>query len=101
MLLHALGTGARADLALLAEGIQVLGAAAGDLVPAQLGATEGAFALCAPSLQLTQASALSMAVVVHGTQLLFAALTLLVAVALRAAQVAAVRRAQAATPVRS
>lgn len=59
--------------AVLAEGIQIVGAAAGDLVPAQVGATEGAFTLLADALAVSAQSALSVAVVLHGTQLTFAA----------------------------
>lgn len=74
MLLSASGVevalGARA---VLAEGIQIVGAAAGDLVPAQVGATEGAFTLLADSLGVSAQAALSLAVVLHGTQLVFAA----------------------------
>lgn len=57
--------------ALCAEGIHLVGAAVGDLVPAQLGATEGNFTLAAGALGLTRASAVSIALIAHLAQLVW------------------------------
>lgn len=83
VLLWAVGVGVRPDLALFAEGVQIVGAAAGDLVPAQLGATEGAFALSSGTLGLSAQASLSVAVVLHSCQLMFAAVLMLASVPLR------------------
>ena len=57
--------------AFCAEGIHLVGAAVGDLVPAQLGATEGNFTLAAGALGLSHASAVSIALLAHVTQLVW------------------------------
>lgn len=59
--------------ALCAEGIHLVGAAVGDLVPAQLGATEGNFTLAAGALGLSAASAVSIALLAHVAQLAWVA----------------------------
>ena len=87
VLLYALGRGISPGLSLIAEGIQIVGAAAGDLLPAQLGATEGAFTLTASSLGISASAGLSLALVLHGVQLLFAAATFVAAIVVRMAQV--------------
>jgi hypothetical protein len=55
--------------ALCAEGIYLVGAAAGAVIPAQLGATEGTFTLAARALGLSPASAVSIALLAHVAQL--------------------------------
>jgi len=54
---------------LSAEGIHLVGAAIGDLIPAQIGAIEGNFTLAASALSLSAASAVSIALIVHLAQL--------------------------------
>lgn len=70
----AIAVGAKGGLMtpLLALGVQLVGGAAGDMIPAQIGATDGAFALAAPALGLTAASALSIPIVMHAIQLAWA-----------------------------
>ena len=55
--------------ALCSEGIHLVGAAVGDLIPAQLGATEGNYTLAASALGLTAAAAVSIALLAHLAQL--------------------------------
>ncbi len=57
--------------ALCSEGIHLVGAAIGDLIPAQLGATEGNFTLAASALGLARASAVSIALLAHLAQLVW------------------------------
>lgn len=84
VLLEASGvTDALGARSFFAEGVQVVGAAAGDLVPAQVGATEGAFTLLADALGVSAQSALSVAVVLHGAQIAFAVASFVAAVILR------------------
>lgn len=72
LLIVAAGGPPRFESALLASGVQLVGGAAGDLVPAQIGATDGAFALAATPLGLAPASALSIAMAMHVVQLVWA-----------------------------
>ncbi len=58
--------------ALLAQGVQFVGGAAGDLVPAQIGAMDAAFALAAVPLGIDPARALSIAMGMHVVQLSWA-----------------------------
>jgi hypothetical protein len=53
----------------LAEALCVVGGAAGDLVPAQLGALDGVLALGAPGLGLTAAAVVVLGLVLHAVQL--------------------------------
>jgi hypothetical protein len=55
--------------ALTSQGIHLVGAAVGDLIPAQLGATEGNYTLAANALGLTAAAAVSIALLAHLAQL--------------------------------
>ncbi len=57
--------------ALASEGIHLVGAAVGDLIPGQLGATEGHYTLAASALGLPVASAVAVALLAHVSQLLF------------------------------
>lgn len=77
--------------ALCAEGVHLVGAAVGDLIPAQLGATEGNFALAADALHISSASAVSVALLAHLAQLVWV---------LVGACVPLVWRARVATPPR-
>ena len=83
VMLAVLGDGVKLQLALVAESVQILGGAAGEVVPAQVGAIEGALVLAAPLLGLTGSEALSMGLIVHGTQLLFAGAALLFSLLLK------------------
>jgi hypothetical protein len=73
ILVFAVGGGLHASKAFIAEGIAVAGGAAGDFIPGQLGATDGAFALSAASLQIAVADAMAIALVAHFLQLAGAA----------------------------
>lgn len=55
-------------------GAHLVGAAAGDLIPAQIGATDGSLAWSASSLGIATAEAVAIALLMHGAQLLWAAL---------------------------
>lgn len=71
--------GAAWNTAPLALGVELVGAAAGDLVPAQVGVTDSAFAFAAPSLGVPVANAVVIPLALHAAQLLWAALGGLVA----------------------
>jgi hypothetical protein len=50
----------------------LVGGALGDLIPGQLGATEAALVVGAAALGLTAASAATLALLIHGAQLVLA-----------------------------
>lgn len=54
---------------LVARGLSMVGSALGDIIPGQLGATEAALVVGADALGLTAASAASLALVIHGAQI--------------------------------
>jgi hypothetical protein len=54
---------------LVSQGIHLVAATVGDLIPAQLGVNEANFALAAPTLGMTPAAAASVGVIVHVAQL--------------------------------
>ena len=84
VVLHSIGGRATPATALTAQGIHLVGAAAGDLVPNQMGITEGAYRLFTQTLGLGDARALSIALVVRIVQLtLTAACFVIAAAALR------------------
>lgn len=56
------------------QAIYMLGAAAGDLIPAQLGALDAAFALAQPLLNMQPSAALALGLAMHAVQLSAAAL---------------------------
>jgi uncharacterized membrane protein YbhN (UPF0104 family) len=60
-----------------AEGVNLVGATIGDLVPAQLGATEATFTWTAGNLALDASDALSIALLVHLGQMFWAAVGLI------------------------
>ncbi|MBL8741518.1 MAG: flippase-like domain-containing protein [Myxococcales bacterium] len=70
----AFGAGAAVGIlpGLLAFSVQLVGGAAGDLMPAQIGATDGAFALAAEPLGIDLPPALSIAIAMHVVQLSWA-----------------------------
>jgi Lysylphosphatidylglycerol synthase TM region len=58
--------------ALLAQGVNLVAGTVGDVVPGQLGATDGAFALAAPTLGLRLADGVAIAVMLHAVQAMWA-----------------------------
>lgn len=72
ILLRAVGGALGIRSALLTLGVHMVGGAAGDLVPGQLGVTDGSFALAADSLGIALAGALSIPLAVRGMQLVWA-----------------------------
>lgn len=54
---------------LLGQAVHLVGTSAGDLVPLQLGATDGGFALAAPVLGMAVADAVAAALILHGVHL--------------------------------
>lgn len=65
LLIHAVGGQVTVARACLAQGVNLVGSALGDLVPAQVGATDGAFALAAPALSVHVADGIAIAMLVH------------------------------------
>lgn len=63
----------------LGQAIACVGTTAGDLVPLQLGATDGAWALAAPLLGLAAADAVAIALLAHAVQITWSAAGALVA----------------------
>jgi hypothetical protein len=74
VLLVALGGRHGVGATLLALGVNIVGGSVGDLVPGQLGATDGAFALAAPSLGLAVVDGLAISVLLHCVQAFWAVL---------------------------
>jgi hypothetical protein len=89
---HAVGGAVSSRVAMAAQGIHLVGAAAGDAVPNQMGATEGAYRLFSSALGMDAPQALSIALVVRVAQLAVALGCLLVGV------VASSQRRAAAEP---
>jgi uncharacterized membrane protein YbhN (UPF0104 family) len=73
---HSIGT------ALLGEAVYLVGAALGELVPAQVGTTDGAFVIAAGALGLQAQGALALALALHAVQVVTACVTALLASAL-------------------
>ena len=69
VLLHALGAGANLARGFATAGVILAGAAAGDFVPAQMGATDGATTLSAHALHITASDALAITLGLHAAQL--------------------------------
>ncbi|MFT3768812.1 MAG: lysylphosphatidylglycerol synthase domain-containing protein [Minicystis sp.] len=59
---------------ILALGVSLVGGAVGDMVPGQLGASDGAFALAAPTLGITVADGVAMAMTLHVVQIVWGVL---------------------------
>lgn len=83
LLLRALGVGAGPLEALRAMGAGLLGAAAVDLVPADVGLTEGAFALFHDAIGVDLAVGVSVGLLFHATQLIWIAISASAALAWR------------------
>lgn len=82
LLCVALGASPSIAHAAILQAVYLVGAASGELVPAQLGTTDAAFVLAAPALGLTQSSAFSASLMLHAVQLVTAALACVGATAL-------------------
>jgi hypothetical protein len=76
LLAWAAGAGLGLRPALLVTGVHLVGTAAGDLVPAQVGVTDGAFVLAVEALRIPLAAALSIPLLVHAVQIGWAAVAL-------------------------
>jgi hypothetical protein len=61
---------------LAAEGVNLVGATAGDLIPAQLGATEAVFTWTSDLLSLSPSDAISIALLIHFVQMAWVAVGL-------------------------
>lgn len=73
-------------VAMLVHGVQAVGSMAGDLVPGQVGVTEGAFRLAASAFGASAAVAVSVALMAHAVQLSWIVLGSLVPVVWRGRQ---------------
>jgi hypothetical protein len=82
MLSVALGATPGLAHAAIMQAVYLVGAASGELVPAQLGTTDAAFVLAAPALGLTRSAAFSASLMLHAAQLVTAAMACLGAAAL-------------------
>ncbi len=71
VLLYALALHHGPAESLLAEGVNLIGGAVGDFIPGQVGATDSAFALAAPTLGLTGADGVVIAVMLHFVQVVW------------------------------
>jgi hypothetical protein len=78
LLLRALGARPTVPRSLLAEGVNLVGALVGDLIPAQLGAIEAAFTFSDRALGLSRSDALAMPLLAHTAQLFWVVVGLLV-----------------------
>lgn len=68
VLVYALGVQPSFAHTAVMEAVYMVGAACGELVPAQLGTTDAAFVLAAPALGLTQSAAFSVSLALHAIQ---------------------------------
>jgi hypothetical protein len=71
MLLYGASGHAGFGRTILALGVSLVGGAIGDMVPGQLGASDGAFALAAPLLGITAAGGVAMTMTLHVVQILW------------------------------
>ncbi len=83
LLAYALGIADALAEPLLVVGTYLVGAAAGDLVPAQIGATDGVLAYAATSLGAGIAATVALTLMVHAVQLAWAAAGAVAALLLR------------------
>ncbi|MBI2390611.1 MAG: flippase-like domain-containing protein [Deltaproteobacteria bacterium] len=80
ILLVAVGGGGSAARAFHADGVNLVGSALGEFMPAQVGAMDGSFAYAATSLGVTVAMAMAIATLARLTQLVWSAVGALVPV---------------------
>ncbi|HMJ11033.1 MAG TPA: lysylphosphatidylglycerol synthase domain-containing protein [Polyangiaceae bacterium] len=73
LLFHAVGAGLALERVFLVQGLNVVASVLGDLVPAQLGTTDGVFAWGAASIGVSTSAALSVSLLLHGVQLVWVA----------------------------
>jgi len=71
ILLHAVGSRWSLSSALVAQGVLLIGATAGDFVPGQIGALEGAFTVFAWAMGTTPRNGLAVALLIHLVQSLW------------------------------
>lgn len=71
---YALGLGFGLDTVLIGQGVNLIGSAIGDWIPAQIGTIDGAFTIAASSTGIPHAVGLSIAVIVHCVQLFWVAI---------------------------
>jgi hypothetical protein len=71
VLAHAVGVRVTAVSALFVQGLNLIALAAGALVPAQVGVSEGTFALAAKALETSIANAMATALLAHVIQVVF------------------------------
>ena len=74
---YALGAEPTVARAAIMEAVYMVGAASGELVPAQIGTTDAAFVLAASAFGLTQSAAFSASLMLHAVQLSTGALACL------------------------
>ncbi|APR80355.1 Hypothetical protein A7982_05702 [Minicystis rosea] len=74
VLLYASSGSTGVGRAILALGVSMVGGALGDVVPGQLGASDGAFALAGPTLGITAADGVAMAMTMHVLQIVWGVL---------------------------
>jgi hypothetical protein len=75
--IHAVGGPLGLRISFLAQGVSLVGGSLGDLIPGQLGAVDGAFALAAPMLGIAGAAGVAVAVLVRCAQLAWMAVGIL------------------------
>jgi hypothetical protein len=80
LLLLAIAGDASAARAFFAEGVNLVGSALGEFIPAQVGTIDGAFAYAAPQLEINLAMAVGIAALARLTQLVWSAVGALVPV---------------------
>jgi hypothetical protein len=83
VILHAIGTDTSALRAFLADGVNLVGSALGEFMPAQVGAMDGSFAMAAQALGVTVAMAMALANLARLVQLVWSAVGALVPVIAR------------------
>jgi hypothetical protein len=71
--LFAVGAGLSPSLGAMTLAVNMMASAAADAVPGQLGPTDAALALFAPAVGVATASMVSVSVIFHAVQLLWAA----------------------------
>ncbi len=83
IVLHAVGTETSSARAFLANGVNLVGSALGEFMPAQVGAIDGSFALAAKALVISVAMAMAVANLARIVQLVWSAVGALVPVIAR------------------
>jgi len=83
IILHAIGEGTSTIRAFLADGVNLVGSALGEFMPAQVGAMDGSFALAAKALMITVAMAMALANLARIVQLVWSVVGALVPVIVR------------------